>query len=163
MLRSRALLTAVTAAALLGWAATVAVPAVAGPAPHDRATAMRPAGGSPAFDWPELHLNPQLGGYAANGTVSAANAAGLGVRWATDLYGAILDSPAVAFDSSTGQTLGYVGTDSGDFFAIDMATGKIVWSTQLSGAVQTSPLVSNGAVWVGTRTNPTIYKLDATW
>ena len=162
MSRSRALLTAVTAASLLGWAATVAVPAVAGPAPHGRATAARPAGGSPAFDWPELHRNPRLGGYAANGTVSAANAAGLGVHWATDLYGAILDSPAVAFDSSTGQTLGYVGTDSGDFFAIDMATGKIVWSTQLSGAVQASPLVSNGAVWVGTRTNPTIYKLDAT-
>src|SRR5215469_974398 len=162
MLRSRALLTVVAAAALLGWAATFAVPAVAGPAPPGRATAARPAGGSSAFDWPELHLNPQLGGYAANGTVSTANAAGLGVHWATDLYGAILDSPAVAYDPATGQTLGYVGTDAGDFFAVDMATGNIVWSTQLSGAVQTSPLVSNGAVWVGTRTNPTLYKLDAT-
>src|SRR5215469_5465815 len=162
MLRSRALLTVVAAAALLGWAATFAVPAVAGPAPPGRATAARPAGGSSAFDWPELHLNPQLGGYAANGTVSTANAAGLGVHWATDLYGAILDSPAVAYDPATGQTLGYVGTDSGNFFAVDMATGNIVWSTHLSGAVQASPVVSDGAVWVGTRTSPTIYKLDAT-
>jgi outer membrane protein assembly factor BamB len=102
-----------------------------------------------------------LGGYAANSTVTAANAGRLGVRWATDLYGAVLDSPAIAYDPSAGQTLGYVGTNSGTFFAIDMATGHIVWSVQLAGEVQASPLVSDGAVWVGTRTNPTIYKLDA--
>ncbi len=149
------LVAVVAATALLAGTGSFAAPAGAG-------TKGRPADGSSAFDWPELHLNPQLGGYAANGTVSTANAAGLGVHWATDLYAAVLDSPAVAYDSSTGQTLGYVGTDAGDFFAIDMATGNIVWSTQLSGAVQASPLVSNGAVWVGTRTNPTIYKLDAT-
>ena len=122
------LVAVVAATALLAGTGSLAAPAGAG-------TAGRPAAGSSAFDWPELHLNPQLGGYAANGTVSAANAAGLGVHWATDLYAAILDSPAVAYDSSTGQTLGYVGTDSGDFFAVDMATGKIVWSTQLSAAV----------------------------
>lgn len=145
----------VMAIALLAGTGSLAAPAGAG-------TKARPASGSPAFDWPELHLNPQLGGYAANGTVSAANAAGLGVHWATDLHAAVLDSPAVAYDSSTGQTLGYVGTDAGNFFAIDMATGNIVWSTRLSGAVQASPLVSDGAVWVGTRTSPTIYKLDAT-
>jgi outer membrane protein assembly factor BamB len=122
---------------------------------------VRAAGGSSAYDWPELHRDPQLGGYAANATVSAANAAGLGVRWATDLHGAVLDSPVVAYDQSSGQTLGYVGTDTGDFFAIDMATGNIVWSVKLAGPVQASPLVSDGAVWVGTRTSPTIYKLDA--
>ena len=160
------LVAVVAATALLAGTGSFAAPAGASPVTAGHAagtgTKGRPADGSSAFDWPELHLNPQLGGYAANGTVSTANAAGLGVHWATDLYAAVLDSPAVAYDSSTGQTLGYVGTDSGDFFAIDMATGNIVWSTQLSGAVQASPVVSNGAVWVGTRTNPTIYKLDAT-
>jgi outer membrane protein assembly factor BamB len=161
-----ALVAVVTATALLAGAGSFAAPAGASPVPGGQAAGAgakgRPADGSSAFDWPELHLNSQLDGYAANGTVSTANAAGLGVHWATDLYGAILDSPAIAFDSSTGQTLGYVGTDSGDFFAVDMATGNIVWSVQLAGAVQASPVVSDGAVWVGTRTSPTIYKLDAT-
>ena len=156
----------VAATALLVGTGSLAAPAGATPAPTGHAvgagTKVIPADGSSAFDWPELHLNSQLDGYAANGTVSTANAATLGVHWATDLYAAVLDSPAIAFDSATGQTLGYVGTDSGDFFAIDMATGNIVWSVQLAGAVQSSPLVSDGAVWVGTRTSPTIYKLDAT-
>ena len=158
----RASVAVVTATALLAGTGSFAAPAGASPVPAGARTNVRPLGGSSAFDWPQLHLNPQLGGYAANGTVSTVNAAALGIHWATDLYAAVLDSPAIAYDSSTGQTLGYVGTDSGDFFAIDMATGNIVWSVQLAGAVQASPLVSDGAVWVGTRTSPTIYKLDAT-
>jgi eukaryotic-like serine/threonine-protein kinase len=142
-------------------AATVTV-LVAGAGQASQARTRTPhSPGSSAYDWPELHLNPQLGGYAANSTVTAANAGSLGVHWATDLYGAVLDSPAIAYDPSAGRTLGYVGTNSGTFFAIDMATGNIVWSVQLAGEVQASPLVSDGAVWVGTRTNPTIYKLDA--
>jgi len=159
-----ALVAGVAATALLAGTGSFGAPAGASPAPAGQGAGkkVRPADGSAAFDWPELHLNSQLGGYAANGTVSTANAAGLGVHWATDLYAAVLDSPAIAYDSSTGQTLGYVGTDSGTFFAIDMATGNIVWSVQLAAAVQASPLVSDGAVWVGTRTSPTIYKLDAT-
>ena len=162
--RAYALLAAATATALMGWTVLVAHTAAASPARTGRAAergTARTVGGSSAFDWPELHSNPQLGGYAANGTVTTANAAGLGVRWATDLYRAVLDSPVVAYDPVSGRTLGYVGTDAGDFFAIDMATGAIVWSVKLSGPVQASPVVSQGAVWVGTRTGATIYKLNA--
>lgn len=124
-------------------------------------TTSRAAGGSSAYDWPELHRDPQLGGYAANGTISTANAGLLGVRWATGLYSAILDSPVVAYDSSLHETLAYVGTDAGNFYAIDAATGAIVWAVNLSGPVRGSPLVSAGAVWVGTSSTPTIYKLNA--
>ena len=124
-------------------------------------TTSRLAAGSSAYDWPELHRDPQLGGYATNGTISAANAGSLGVRWATDLYSAILDSPVVAYDSSLNQTLAYVGTDRGNFYAIDVATGAIVWAVNLSGPVRGSPLVSDGAVWVGTASSPVIYKLNA--
>src|SRR5215468_6346218 len=152
-----------TVTALIGWAVLFAHSATAAPITARAAEAVtaQPADGSSAYDWPELHLDPQLGGYAANGTVSTANAAGLGVRWATDLYGAILDSPVIAYDPASGQTLGYVGTDAGHFYAINMATGAIVWAVKLVGPVQASPLVSDGAVWVATRSSPTIYKLDA--
>lgn len=124
-------------------------------------TTSRLATGSAAYDWPELHGDPQLQGYAANGTISKANAGGLGVRWATDLYAAILDSPAVAYDSALDETLAYAGTDRGNFYAINMATGAIVWAVNLNGAVRSSPLVSDGAVWVGTTAGRTIYKLNA--
>jgi outer membrane protein assembly factor BamB len=163
---ARALVAVATVTALIGWAVLFAPAAAASATPRtgwatEAGRTARPAAGSSAYDWPELHLNPQLGGYAANGTVSTANAARLGVRWATDLYGAILDSPVIAYDPASGRTLGYVGTDAGNFFAVDMATGAIVWAVKLAGPVQASPVVSDGAVWAATRSSPTIYKLDA--
>jgi outer membrane protein assembly factor BamB len=115
--------------------------------------------GLSAADWPELHRSPQLTGYAANGTVSASNAGTLGVRWAVDLYSAAADSPVVAYDSSRGRTLAYIGADDGNFFAVDTATRAIAWVVRLDGPVVASPLVSGGAVWVGA--GPTIYKLNA--
>ena len=128
-----------------------------------RGAAVRLAAGSSAYDWPELHRDAGLEGYAANGTVSVSNAGKLGVHWATDLYAAIADSPAVAYDPSRAKTLVYIGTDAGNVFAIDKATGAIVWAVGLGGSVRASPLVSAGAVWVGTSSlsSPTIYKLNA--
>src|SRR5215471_10503902 len=82
----RASVAVVTATALLAGTGSFAAPAGASPVPAGARTNVRPLGGSSAFDWPQLHLNPQLGGYAANGTVSTVNAAALGIRWATDLY-----------------------------------------------------------------------------
>jgi outer membrane protein assembly factor BamB len=122
---------------------------------------VRARAGSSAYDWPELHQNAALTGYAANSSISASNAGTLGIRWGADLYSAILDSPVIAYDASLGRTLVYVGTDSGIFYAIDKATGDIVWADQLSGPVRSSPLVSDGAVWVGTALNATVYKLNA--
>ncbi len=159
----------------LALAATVgAVAAAVGPAPGAEAgsvayswaranpvTSRSAVTGSSVYDWPELHRNPLLEGYAANGTVSVANAGRLGVHWATDLYSAMLDSPVVAYDPVRGETLAYIGTDAGNFFAIDTATGAIVWAVTLDGPVRDSPLVSDGAVWVGTSSSGTIYKLNA--
>jgi eukaryotic-like serine/threonine-protein kinase len=162
--RAGRLVVAVAAGAVVTWAGPVPG-AAAGPVAHAWARAdaagRRGAAGLSAYDWPELHGNPQLTGYAANGTVSASDADRLGVRWAVDLYSAVLDSPVVAYNSSRGQTLAYIGTDNGNLFALDTATGAIVWAVNLDGPVRASPLVSHGAVWVGTASTPTIYKLNA--
>src|SRR5262249_25980362 len=61
--------------------------------------------------------------------------------------------------SSLDETLAYVGTDRGNFYAINTATGGIVWAVNLRGSVRSSPLVFDGAVWVGTN-GRTIYKLN---
>jgi outer membrane protein assembly factor BamB len=117
---------------------------------------------SSAYNWSELHGNPQLTGVAANSTISTANAASLGVRWSTDLYGSIWDSPVVAYNATLGKTLVYIGTNNGIFYALDQATGSIVWSVKLNGPITASPLVSSGSVWVGTQFSPLLYKLNAT-
>jgi outer membrane protein assembly factor BamB len=117
---------------------------------------------SSAYDWPELHQNPQLRGYAYNSPLSSSNASELGVGWATNLYGSALDSPVVAYDPILGETLAYIGTEPGNVLAINIATGQIVWGVWLGSPIRSSPLVYDGAVYVGTFTNPTLFKLNAT-
>jgi outer membrane protein assembly factor BamB len=140
--------------------------AAAGPVARPRAQAnlassLSQATGSSPYDWPELHHDSKLAGYAANGSVSTSDAGSLGVRWATDLYSAMLDSPVVAYDSTLGKTLAYIGTDNGNFYAVDTATGAIVWDVTLPGPVRASPLVRNGAVWAAITTPSMVYKLNA--
>lgn len=113
-------------------------------------------------DWPELHQTPALNGYASNSALSSLNASKLGVAWATDLYGAALDSPVVAYDPLLGETLAYIGTDTGNVMAINIANGQVVWGVWLGSPIRSSPLVSNGSVFVGTFTNPAIFRLNAT-
>ncbi|MCI4365101.1 MAG: PQQ-binding-like beta-propeller repeat protein [Thermoplasmata archaeon] len=114
------------------------------------------------YDWPEFHHNPALNGYASNSPLSSANASALGVAWATNLYGAALDSPAVAYDPLLGETLVYVGTDTGDFVAVNLANGAIVWGVWLGSPIRSSPLVVNGSVFVVPFSNGKIVRLNAT-
>lgn len=133
-------------------------PAAQGPAPGT----VVPTGGSSAYDWATFHGSPSLTGDAPNSTLSSSSAASLGVGWATDLYGAALDSPVVAYDAALGETLAYVGTENGDLEAVDVATGQVVWGTWVGGAIRSTPAVSGGAVWFATVDSPRVYKLDAT-
>ncbi|MGA8663555.1 MAG: PQQ-binding-like beta-propeller repeat protein [Thermoplasmata archaeon] len=116
---------------------------------------------SPTYNWPELHANPQLTGYSPNSTLTTANASSLGVGWSVDLYGSSLDTPAVAYDSISGRTYAYVGTETGNFLAINVGTGRILWSTWLGSIIRSSPLVWNGSVYAATFTNPEVVRLNA--
>lgn len=118
-------------------------------------------GGSSVYDWPTFHRGAQRWGLAANSTLSVANAGKLGVAWATDLYGAALDSPVVAYDGGLRETLAYIGTERGNVFAVNVATGGIVWSAWLGGPVRSTPVVASGAVWAQTWNSPRIVKLNA--
>ena len=135
---------------------TLLAPAIPG-----RAAAHVTATGSSALDWPEFHDNATLTGYAANSSLSTSNAPDLGVAWSADLYSAALDSPVVAYDAGLSETLAYIGTERGDLIAINAVNGQIVWSTWLGASIRTTPVVSAGAVWVGTVNSPRIYKVDA--
>src|SRR5689334_7957966 len=111
---------AATLAAGFLFASYPASAAMANGGGHARRLAV--TGGSSAYDWPTFHHGPQRWGLASNSTLSVSNAASLGVTWATDLYGAALDSPVVAWDGKLGKTIAYIGTEQGNLFAVDVAT-----------------------------------------
>jgi outer membrane protein assembly factor BamB len=116
----------------------------------------------PGPAWPEFHATPNLTGYSPNSSLNASNAGTLGVAWASDLYGAALDSPVVAFDGVLGTYVVYVGTETGNLLALRASDGSDVWSTWLGSPLRAAPVVSNGSVYVATFSNPEILKLNAT-
>lgn len=152
LLRGSRIAIAVALAAAFVSAYHVASAAAAAGGGHARRLAV--TGGTSAYDWPTFHHGPQRWGLAANSTLSVSNAPSLGVRWATDLYGAALDSPVVAWDGKLGKTIAYIGTEQGNLFAVDVATGRIVWSAWLGGPIRATPVVASGFVWAETWEQP---------
>jgi outer membrane protein assembly factor BamB len=138
------------------------VVARASASPIDPVLSPVPEASASVNDWPGIHLNAQLTGYAPRATVTDTTAPKLGVGLAVNLYSPALASPVVAYDASLNKTLAYQGIDSGSVVAIDLASGRVAWSTSLGSAVLGTPVVANGALWVGTTADGTIYKLDAT-
>jgi outer membrane protein assembly factor BamB len=147
--------------------ATVALCAISAAAAGSASAAV--AGGSPAVagagtsadDWASFHRTTDLNGWAADSSITTANAASLGVRWAADVYGGVVDSPAVAYNATLDERVAYVGTVTGDLVAVNLANGQIVWSVNLGSELRSSPLVAGGSVWVATFDSPKIYKVDA--
>ncbi len=114
-----------------------------------------------AQDWPELHRTPTLDGVDFGSPLNSTSAAHLGVAWATDLFGAALDSPVAAYDPSLHEVLAYIGTEAGTVEAVDVANGQIVWGVWLGSPIRSSPLVANGSVYVATFSNPAVFRLNA--
>jgi outer membrane protein assembly factor BamB len=117
-------------------------------------------GTAPTYQWPEFHNTSNLDGVSADPTITSTNAPALGVKWMTPI-GSSLASPVVAYDSTLGETLAYVGTSAGYFDAVNAANGQIVWSSPLGTSATSSPLVDGNNVWIAPTGNGRAYKLDA--
>ena len=69
----------------------------------------------------------------------------------------VTSTAAVATDPVSGTLTVYVGGGNGYLYALDASTGAIIWkhlvlhigTTEASGYIWSSPLVSNGAVYIG--------------
>jgi len=76
----------------------------------------------------------------------------LSYRWKLDLTGAAhVHRPqefASAVLSETGTRI-FVGSHEGRFYALDRASGEVLWRVEL-GSVSSRPLVSEGRIYVGT-------------
>jgi len=144
-------------------AGTAPPPTASHPAPlHTRVSlGPRSLASPPSGDWPQFHQSANLSGAVVDGSLSSANASKLGVAWAADLYGAPLDSPVIAYDPALHEELAYIGTETGNVIALNVANGQIVWGVWVGSPIRSTPLVAGGAVFVGTFTNPMILKLNA--
>src|SRR5579871_2054352 len=93
-----------------------------------------------ADEWPQFRGNPQLTGIAV-GTVPAE----LKLLWTYEAGDSIESSAAIAGGAV------YVGSQTGDLVAVDLATGKLRWKYRASkeGIAESSPAVHDGVVYVG--------------
>ncbi len=71
-----------------------------------------------------------------------------------DPWDVYLSSPAVA----AGRV--YFGSSDGSVYAVEAATGKLVWRFRTNGLVHSSPAVADGVVYVGSW-DASLYALDA--
>jgi outer membrane protein assembly factor BamB len=92
-----------------------------------------------AEEWPQFRGNPQMTG-VATGSVPA----NLKLLWTYDAGESIESSAAIA-----GGTV-YVGSQSKDLLALDLATGKLRWKYRATDSIgESSPAVDEGIVYVG--------------
>jgi outer membrane protein assembly factor BamB len=91
---------------------------------------------SAADEWPQFRGNPQL-----TGVTAAALPATLKLLWTYEAGESIESSAAIS-----GGTV-YVGSQSADLIAIDLATGKAKWKYKVKeGIGESSPAVRDGVV-----------------
>jgi outer membrane protein assembly factor BamB len=86
------------------------------------------------FDLQRTARNP------SEDTIGPGNVAGLAEIWSADVGAVVAASPVLASDVSVdGSTLDllYVGTEHGDLYALDAATGTTVWQRNLGSQLTT--------------------------
>ena len=146
---------------LLRWALALAGSAwiVCGVGVAQAAAPTPPRRGS--YAWSKFAHYADNSGTSSDPGVSVVDAPSLGVRWMAPLGATALSSPVAAWNRRLGRMLVYIGTESGDFMALDAGTGDTVWSVDLGKRILSTPLVEGGSVWVARANSPVLYKLNA--
>src|SRR5437762_3193943 len=102
-----------------------------------------------ADSWPMFRGGPALKG-VASGTLPAK----LQLIWKFKTAGPVKSSPAI----ENGKV--FVGSNDGQVYALNLATGVKVWESKTGGPVESSPLALEGKVFVGS-SDGSLYALDA--
>ena len=93
------------------------------------------AGAGVAKDWPTYGFDLSRDGYnGAETSLTVANAGTLGLRWSAKLSSGITAQPVVAGNVSVAgvrREVMYVGSELGDFYGLDAATGRVIWRRNL--------------------------------
>ncbi len=104
---------------------------------------------NPGGDWPQFHGNQAQTGY-----VSGELPDQFSLVWRFRAEGAVKSSPVIV------NGIVYVGSSDKHIYAIDVQTGKQLWSRLLDDEVEASPTVIDKLVYIGTLTG-TLYALDS--
>lgn len=109
-----------------------------------------------ATDWPQFHHGADhVGVNVSESTVGRSNVSALTQQWATAIGPGGESSPAVV------NGIVYVGSDDANLYAVDAASGQVVWSSATGGPINlSSPAVDAGRVFVGS-TDQKLYAFDA--
>jgi outer membrane protein assembly factor BamB len=96
-------------------------------------------------NWSQFRFGPaHTGVNRFENVLSVSNVATLATAWRFSTSPNIVSSsPAVA------NGVVYVGSEDGNVYALDAATGAKLWSFTTGGVVASSPAVANGVVYVG--------------
>jgi outer membrane protein assembly factor BamB len=130
---------AVAAAAAALLVVPVATAGAAGRGRDAHATAAR----RPAqqVDWSTYGFDVQrTGDNPDETTIGVGNVGGLHVAWSANLGAVMIAQPVEAVDVAIGQSTKnviYIGTEHGEFYAIDASNGQTLWHVNL-GSVQTN-------------------------
>lgn len=104
---------------------------------------------NPGGNWPQFH-----GDQAQSGVVSGRLPEQLSLVWRFKAGDEIKSSPAIV----DGRV--YIGSSDEHVYALDLQTGKQIWSATLDDMVEASPTVVDGGVYIGSLAG-TLYALDA--
>jgi outer membrane protein assembly factor BamB len=119
-----------------------------------------------AGDWPSLQNRANRTGLNDTDVrLAPGNVGRLVHAWTAPLTGGTGDGPDRGFDSSpvVGNGIVYVGSSDGRLYAFDARSGKARWIVQTSSAIDATPAVANGVVFVVPESYPTgkLSALDA--
>ena len=103
---------------------------------------------NPGGSWPQFHGNQAQSGYATGELPDR-----LTVVWRFKAADEVKSSPAVV------NGIVYVGSSDKHIYAIDLKTGKQVWSKVLDDEIEASPTVIDNVVYIGTLAG-TFYALN---
>lgn len=105
--------------------------------------------------------NPTIGNGVRSYPLSAPGHCGPGdsfvcPEWATPLDGTVSSAPVLG----AGESVLYTATDAGTLYAVDTATGAVLWTTALGAPATGTPALAEGVVYVPT-TDGRLVAVDA--
>jgi outer membrane protein assembly factor BamB len=104
---------------------------------------------NPDGNWPQFHYDQAQAGFVAGELPDK-----LSLAWRFKAGSAVKSSPAIV------NNIVYIGSSDKHIYAIDIKTGKQVWSRLLDNEIEASPTVIENMVFIGTIAG-TVYALDS--
>ena len=104
---------------------------------------------APVDDWPMFHHDLTHTGYSTTPAPTTNQ-----ILWNYRTGNQVRSSPVVA------NGIVYVGSNVGNFYALNATTGTLIWNYTTGKSISSSPAVANSVVYVGSLDDK-VYAFDA--